>query len=153
MNQEELKKIVEYNPDTGVFIRDNREIGGKTFQGYLTASIKGNRFLLHRLAFLYMLGNLPSGQVDHVNGDRTDNRWANLRLVTRQQNMFNKRANLNRNLDMKNVYWMPHLKRYRVKMKINKITKHFGYFDNLEQAIERAKEVQKEYHGEYARQV
>jgi hypothetical protein len=153
MNQEELKKIVEYDPDTGIFTRDGRILGTKTAQGYLTATIKSKPYLLHRLAFIFMNDKLPKGQCDHVNGTRTDNRWCNLREVTCQQNMFNKRSNLNREENMKNVYWIPKLNRYRVKVKVNGETRHYGYFDKLEDAIHQAKEVQKVLHGFYARGV
>jgi hypothetical protein len=51
--------------------------------------VDGYKSYAHRLAFLYMTGSLPPADVDHVNGVRNDNRWSNLRLATRSQNMWN----------------------------------------------------------------
>lgn len=83
--------------------------------------------------------------IDHINGNREDNRIENLREATRQQNLFNKRST--RGLP-KNVYSSG--ERYRVKMKVDGVTKHYGYFETLEQAAGKAAEVQKFHHGEFA---
>jgi hypothetical protein len=161
ITQNRLKEVLDYNPITGIFIRKIRInkvkagsiAGTKTAQGYLSVSIDGRPYLLHRLVILFMTGSFPEKQVDHINGIRTDNRWMNIRNVSVQENSFNRVPNKNRELQVKNVYWIPKLKRYRVKMKINKITTHFGYYDDLELAELVAKEAQQKYHGVYARNI
>lgn len=57
--------------------------------GYWYLSIGGRRYAAHRMAFLYMTGAVPPDDIDHINGNKTDNRWSNLRQATRAQNMQN----------------------------------------------------------------
>lgn len=96
LTQEELKAELHYNPDTGVFTRLKKSIhnaGSGTVSkhtGYRAVGVKGKQIYAHRLAFLYMTGVWPKHQVDHINGDRDDNRWVNLRDATplvNQQNL------------------------------------------------------------------
>jgi len=102
ITQSELKRICEYNPETGEFVRIiKRSWKGKEYPcrslpnskgdswGYLQLNIDRKVYKVHRLIFLYMTGEFPTVDVDHINGDRTDNRWINLRLVTRQDNLRN----------------------------------------------------------------
>jgi len=101
INQEEIKKILEYNPETGVFIwikvsRFHKEKTGSvagTSQPsrgkiYIKIGINGRSYAAHRLAWLYMYGYLPKC-IDHMNGDSTDNRICNLNEVTVIQNAQN----------------------------------------------------------------
>lgn len=86
LTQEELKRLLTYDPDTGIFTnrvsrkraRAGEECGWYS-HGYLLASIDSKSYSLHRLAFLYMDGYMPEHFVDHKNGIKDDNRWCNLR--------------------------------------------------------------------------
>ena len=98
LTQEYLKEQIHYNPETGIFTnaktRNPRAkrgcvIGSDNGKGYLSTQINKSRFYLHRLAFLYMTGSLPDDEVDHINHIRCDNRWCNLRLVSRSENRRN----------------------------------------------------------------
>jgi hypothetical protein len=79
---------VEYDPDTGWFTRNGERAGSLYSNGYRHIYIGGKRYKEHRLAFLFMTGEMPE-QVDHINRNRSDNRWHNLRPVTSRQNMEN----------------------------------------------------------------
>ena len=146
------KQLISYDPITGIFIRKSsgKVIGSNTAQGYLAFHLLGKTLLAHRVVFFLETGEFPKGQVDHIDGNKHNNKRDNLRIVTSQQNKFNRKPNQNRIGLQKNVYWMPKLNRYRVKMKINGQTKHFGYFNDHQEAIAKAIEVQEKYHGEYA---
>lgn len=99
LTAERLRELLHYDPDTGIFT--NRaprkkirvgEVAGTLDQssGYVCLGVDRRRHYAHRLAFLYMTGAWPRDLVDHKNGNRADNRWANLRDAPRlinQQNM------------------------------------------------------------------
>jgi hypothetical protein len=98
LTQERLKELVEYNPETGVFTRKtsygahkkDSVAGTVCSNGYRAIVIDRQAYKEHRLAFLYMLGHIPTN-VDHINVIRGDNRWVNLREASTQQNTQNTR--------------------------------------------------------------
>lgn len=96
LTREELIKHVAYNPITGIFIRlkapQKKFVGveaGWKYNGYRYIKINRVSYKAHRLAFLYMLGRFPEHHVDHINGTRDDNRWANLREASDKDNAMN----------------------------------------------------------------
>lgn len=104
--QEELAEIVEYDPETGVFQRliykhghtgwvEKKTTGTIDACGYVRFSILGKSYYAHRLAFLAQTGVYPAVGVDHIDGNRSNNKWANLRLATQAQNMQNRSKNRN----------------------------------------------------------
>ncbi len=97
LTQEYLKSILDYDPETGIFRRKTTD-GGVNIDdiaGYMTESkyrrisIKNSGHYAHRLAWLYMTGNWPKNQIDHINGIRHDNRLTNLRECTVGENAQN----------------------------------------------------------------
>ena len=104
ITQENLKSILHYSPETGLFTRlVNRQCvragdiaGYQTEYGYIRIGIDGKNHRAHRLAWLYMTGSWPSEQIDHINGIRSDNRWENLREATHGQNKMNSLSPLNK---------------------------------------------------------
>lgn len=113
-----LRELLHYNPSTGKFTRVITERAkrkvGRDAHGYLSIGVDYQRYLAHRLAFLYMTGKWPDGDVDHIDGDPSNNCWSNLRSVTRSQN------NLNRHrLDARNksghtgVRWHEKMKKWQ----------------------------------------
>lgn len=110
----EVPRFVKYDPETGAFTRaielrcgkNNAVVryrAGDPARGsvgnhrYLQIGVLGRLYLAHRLAFAYMTGRWPAEDIDHINGIRTDNRWANLREASRSINAQNKRAALRNN--------------------------------------------------------
>lgn len=105
ITKDRASELFLYDPATGVFrwradIRVGRnkafvlaragEVAGfPSGYGYWSLSVDGVRTSGHRVAWLLMTGEWPKRDIDHVNGDRADNRWANLRLATRSENMEN----------------------------------------------------------------
>lgn len=86
LTQQRLQQLVEYSPESGVFrARESRGniaagavIGRKRSDGYVRLAIDGANYYAHRLALLYMTGSMPQ-MADHLDGDRSNNRYANLR--------------------------------------------------------------------------
>ena len=94
-----IKVLLEYNPDTGELTwrissgkAKRSSVAGCVIKGYRKIGIQGRYFPAHRLAWLIHHGVDPVSDLDHINGDRDDNRIANLRIATQSQNMHNRRA-------------------------------------------------------------
>ena len=99
LTQSRLKELFSYDYETGNFtVIKNRKgsskkigdlLGSKNFAGYLEAAIDAKKYYLHRLAYLYMTGSFPEGNIDHCNRNKSDNFWKNLKVVTQQENLEN----------------------------------------------------------------
>lgn len=95
-----LRGRLSYNPETGLFTRRvtangwlaGQIAGVQTRYGYVKVGLKGWKYFAHHLAWIYVHGSFPTSEVDHINGDRTDNRIANLRCVDRATNCQNIRT-------------------------------------------------------------
>lgn len=95
---EELIKVLEYDPITGLFIwRETRGsnaikgsvAGNKSPSGYMDIKVGGSTYRQHRLAWLYIYGVWPTDMIDHIDRDKTNNRISNLRDVPRSVNALN----------------------------------------------------------------
>lgn len=138
MTQEELKRLLHYEPATGQFtwrVRlSNRATvgkvaGSKDKLGYVQIGIAGVDYKAHRLAWLYMTGELPSMDIDHINGVTGDNQWSNLRHVTHAVNGQNtKSARVNNKSGFLGV--VPYGKRFRAQITLDGWPQHLGYFDD-----------------------
>lgn len=99
LTQTRLMEVLDYDPLTGVLTRRLKQTGvmqgsvsgSLTADGYLVTSVDGKLYKCHRLAWLHMTGSWPQGQIDHINGIRSDNRFCNLRDVPQQINIENQR--------------------------------------------------------------
>jgi len=103
---EELEKLVTYNADSGKFFyHDGREaFTAKGGNGYLRSWVFGKRQYAHRLAWLMGKGTPPTMQIDHIDGDRSNNSLANLREASPAENMKNRRKNKNNRSGYAGVY-------------------------------------------------
>lgn len=143
MDQETLKQYLNYNPDTGEFTRlivtSNRAGLGKCNSqrkdGYYRIQINGKRYYAHRLAFLYMTGSWPKYTVDHIDGDTSNNKWANLRDVPHAVNIQNRtRPNCDSTTGYLGVYYSKKDKKYVAHCMMNTKPYVFGYFNDPLQA-------------------
>ena len=103
--------------------------------GYLLIGVCRERHRAHRLAVLYMTGEWPAETVDHINGNRTDNRWANLRSVPRELNAQNIRDSRNHR-GLMGVFQAKGRKAFFAAISVNGKAKYLGSFRTPEEAHE-----------------
>jgi hypothetical protein len=155
ITQQELKEQLHYDPNTGIFTRlvsnCNRvkvgDVAGCVCSttGYLKIYIHSKPYKAHRLAFLYMTGSFPEHQADHINHNRIDNIWSNLREVTNQENQRNCKLSKNNTSGVVGVYWDIRSKAWVAQIAINRIVKKLGRFKNKQDAITARKEAEIKY--------
>ena len=142
ITQEQLHSILDYNPGTGIFrwrassghMKAGKVAGTKVKNGYLHIVINRKHYYAHRLAWMYIHGYFPEHDIDHLNGDRTDNRITNLREVSRGCNMQNAIVRSNNKSGFPGVHWDKRYKRWLVYISVHKKRYHIGYFDSLTEA-------------------
>lgn len=158
LTQEYIKSKIVYFPETGLFkslARPNRYTGyvKTTNNGkkYIMVIINNKGYLAHRLAWIYMLGDIPE-EIDHINGDGCDNRIINLRSVTSLENNRNSRMRIDNKSGVCGVHWYKKWSKWRAQIRIVEngisIQKTLGLFGNLADAIEsrRLAEIKYGYH-------
>lgn len=153
ITQERLKQLVSYDPDTGIFIRKislahnakaGSSAGTKNSQhGYLEFSIDCKTYTCHRLAWLYMFGEFPKSQIDHINHIKTDNRMKNLRCVIASENQKNRKLNKNNSSGYSGVRKIKN--RWQCQIVVDTQFIYLGSFNNLSDAINARKKAEKEY--------
>lgn len=153
-----IRQHMTYDPFTGHFtwieqpsplarVHAGDRAGGLTGEGYVSIRYAGKAYQAHRLAWFFVNGTMPAGLLDHINGDRADNRIANLRLATRQQNAFNQRG---RGLHGKGVSRLPS-GRYKAQLRSGAKHIYLGAFDTPEQAHSAYCAAAQKLFGEFAR--
>ena len=153
VTQSKLKRLFEYDKLTGCFIRKVARGGQKVGDtaghlrqnGYVVIRIDKVDCYAHRLAWLYEFGMIPDGEIDHKNGNRSDNRIENLRSVTRQQNSFNK-LKLNRKLEPVGVYFDKSQSSYKAIIRIDGKNVHLGRFGDVDLAKKAYIQAKEIYH-------
>ena len=120
--------------------------------GYWHVQIGSKLYLAHRLAWFYTRGGWPRDQIDHVDGNRANNRLSNLREATHTQNMQNRKINRNNKCGFKGVARVPS-NRWRARIKVSNKSIHLGTFDTRAQAGEAYAEAADKYFGKFVRVV
>jgi hypothetical protein len=151
---EDLKRDMNYNPETGLFhhINGGHVADRRDEQGYVRVSLWGRQQRAHRLAWLYVHSEWPSDQIDHINGDKADNRIANLRIATNRQNAQNKPAQSNNRLGIRGVRKHPKTGRYEAWIWINGKRTFVGGFGDAQLAGEAYAAAARRHFGEFCHQ-
>jgi hypothetical protein len=160
---DEIRRILAYDPITGVFTRLQTtskklmnkgpiEAGGLDSDGYRKIAVNGTIFLAHRLAWLLSYGCWPDEDIDHENGDTSDNRLCNLRSASDSENLRNRGPQKNNTSGYKNVSWCRAMGKWvvRLRTKPNGRYEIIGYFDNKEEANSIAVATRKKSHMRFA---
>lgn len=144
LTQDQLKSQLDYNPQTGVFTRKvhlsnfakNKKTIGKYYKGYHYISVLNKQYLAHRLAWLYVTGEWPKNHIDHIDGNRANNKFDNLRDVTNaenHQNIYKANSN-NKNGLLGASQSNKRYKKYQARIKHNYKTYCLGTYDTPEEA-------------------
>ena len=143
LTQEYLKTILHYDPIVGEFTqiaRTSRRVkigdkAGTICNGYLHISVKNIVYKAHRLAWLYIYGEWPKDQIDHINGVRDDNRLVNLRDVSPRVNSQNKRMDAKNVSGANGVCFNKARHKWRANIKVNRKNIYLGYFEDWFDAV------------------
>lgn len=168
LTQEIVRELLDYDAETGVCLwkaRDvkwftsnryfsaegmcqrwnaknaGKKIDSKNKLNYIRISIFGQRFLLHRVIWLWVTGEWPK-IIDHENGEPSDNRWCNLRSVTRAENQKNLKLNKENKSGYPGVLFVSELGKWRVRIHVNCQDIHIGVFECVKDAIQARKEAE-----------
>ena len=153
MTQKELKYLLIYDKDTGLFTRRRKWygkdrgalVGKANGRGYVEIGLYGTLYLAHRLVYLYVDGEFPTNQVDHINHNRGDNRLSNLRLATNKDNAKNRGTHSLNTSGHVGVTWDGDRSKWYVQIKVDGINKFLGRFTRFEDAVEAREQANKKY--------
>lgn len=167
-----LRKLLRYDPETGkLFWRErpasmfhpngrdpnwrarnwnSRCAGKEAFTariqaGYRTSSIWGVKHRAHIVAWAMYHDQWPEGHIDHINGDPSDNRIVNLRVVSPTQNMRNQKRSAANKSGTTGVHWLKSREKWVADIGVNRKNLRIGYFDEKQDAIKARKEAERFY--------
>lgn len=154
ITQKELKRILTYNTRTGEFVwkvAKGRAVAGRNAgfitkdTGYHIIKINKRRYPAHRLAWLYVTGEFPVGEIDHINRDRKCNVWDNLRDVSRSDNQKNAKLRADNTSGVAGVSWSPVEGRWKAYISNRGHLIHLGTFLCITAAILKRKAAEMKY--------
>jgi hypothetical protein len=162
LTQNELKDWLRYDPETGSFfwlkINSNRvavgeKAGTVRFDGYTIITLQRRQYRAHHLAWLYVYGEFPSSDhLDHINGNRGDNRIKNLRLADHGENLMNRGRQRNNKAGYKGIWWDKEKQLWAAMIGFNNQKKALGRYSTAEEAARAYDKAAREHHGPFAYQ-
>jgi hypothetical protein len=153
-----VREVLDYDPQTGIFTwktmlahrrKAGTTAGSKLPHGYTEIGLDNVSYLAHRLAWFWMTGEWPDGQVDHIDLDRSNNAWSNLRVATHRQNVYNSSLRRNNTSGHKGVIRRKYA--WHARIMANRKLHLLGDFKTKEEAIEAYQDAAKRLHGEFVK--
>ena len=155
LTAEEVKKILEYRPETGELmwrervarcVRVGDVAGCFDNKGYITIGIRKRIYKAHRLVWLIAHNSWPVGLIDHIDGNKSNNRLDNLRLVDETGNSENvRRPNKRNQSGFMGVIFVNN--GWRASITVQGKTRYIGTFDTPEKAHQAYLEVKRKHHN------
>ena len=157
LTQELVKELFDYRDgklywktDRGTNKLKGLRAGSDTFHGYRVIVINRKLYKEHRLVFLLHRGYLPNF-LDHINGEKNDNRIENLRPATALENNRNAKIRVDNTSGAKGVSWHSSGKKWQATININGKLTYLGLFKTMNEAVETVKKAREQHHKEFAR--
>ena len=153
MKINQLQDLLAYDPDTGVVSwrsdgvkkKAGQPAGSDKGNGYIQITVRPKNYLAHRVAWALHHGEWPENQIDHINGNRSDNRLCNLREVTNKQNAMNSGMRANNRSGVHGVSWDKACQKWVCRIRNGKVYRNLGRFDSLEKAKQVVESAKIEY--------
>ena len=166
LTADQLRAALRYLPATGFFVWNSNDERPKDWntkytgtkagtrvarRGYIQIMVNGRLYLGHRLAWLWMTGNWPDDEVDHIDRDPSNNRWDNLRAATSSQSKINTGLRRDNQSGHKGVHWSSRRQKWCAEVWLNGKKHTYGYFASIEDAVAARELGAKQLHGQFAR--
>jgi len=150
---------IAYDPITGQFSwaisgkgrRSGGLAGSLDHEGYWRLFYQGKTVRAPRMAYFIMIGAWPDREVDHINANRADNRWCNLRLATTAQNNWNRTRPQHNKSGYKGVHWSKKSRKWKSQIKVNGESIYLGLFDDPKEAHAAYVAAAEKHFGAYMR--
>ena len=166
LTAEAVRALLDYDPATGVLTWRRREprtredkifngqfagkrAGARMQNGYTIVCISPGKYLAHRLAWLITHGDWPDADIDHINGDRGDNRLANLREASRSQNNANMGLRADNRSGVRGVFWDTRSQMWRAEIMMNNKVTPLGRYSDIKEATEVRRSAEMRMFGEF----
>ena len=144
--------MFDYDSRSGCLSRKSCKLTGSVDEGYIRVMVDYRSYYAHRVIWLIVTGEWPD-RIDHINGDRSDNRFKNLRSVNSSDNSKNQKKSAKNTTGIMGLYRQS--KKWRVRIKANGKFISLGYFDNYFEAccVRKSAEVKYGYHANHGRAI
>jgi hypothetical protein len=157
LTQEKLKSLLTYVPESGQFFWNESGKGREASldagtllpTGYIHITIEGERYVAHRLAWLYMTGVFPEEELDHIDRDRANNIWLNLREATRSENAMNQQIRTDNISGHRGICWDKQKNKWKVQISAKGVSRIQKHFVNFDEAVEFYEHVANALFGQY----
>lgn len=160
ITQSYLKSILIYDQSSGVFTwryrsdqrpqwnakMANQTAGAITSHGYIKIYIDGVGYYAHRLAVVWMTGSEPFAVVDHSDGNKANNSWANLRICSQQRNSVNRPVDRRSSTGVTGVYYDKKSGRWWTRIVFEGKTINLGRYNSLEEATDVRRKAERQYY-------
>lgn len=146
---EELRATFEYHPGGYLIRKKNGKPCGQranTRQGYALVSVGGRLLYAHRIIYAIINGEMPEGEIDHIDQNHMNNRIENLRDVSSSENQHNYKIPKDNTSGFTGVSWYARDRKWKAEIMVDNQRIYLGYFENFEEAVEARKKAKIKYH-------
>ncbi|WQZ00715.1 HNH homing endonuclease [Xanthomonas phage NP1] len=152
---EDVDKLLAYNHETGLLswkvdrggtAKAGSVTGCANSHGHLHVRVHGKLYKAHRLAWLLHTGAWPSQQLDHADGDPSNNRIANLRECSQAENVQNQRKRSDNKSGVQGVSWHKNTNKWQAQIEVGGKNIYLGVFNTIEEAAQARAEAKAKYH-------